>query len=230
MDAVVAYNNQGVYFYEIGVLEQANACFRNAARGVRSIRERWKLSNRTASKSAHNYYDPIKGWSAPPRTAPLQEGYSVMFIRALILNDFDFSLMMPSNEDIDALALVVLYNSAALNHCYSDSRGQITTSTDAAHHGYEQTYIMAKKLNGKISSRFSFHLKVLEMSICNNMGVLYHNNFGRFRDAAQCFKSSRKQMELIEKQLICSGSVTAEELQQLSLNILVVPVATTPVA
>lgn len=231
MDLVVNFNNQGVYFLELGILEQASACFRNAAEAVGCLRQRSRHANSDA-----NSYDLIKGWSKPTKTGTLQEGCSMMFSRALMLVDHVFGgsqnerVKTPTFEEIDEFALVILYNSAVLNHTYSDSQGQISTATEAAYQGYEQVFTITEKLRGRIGMRFAFHLDVLRMVLFNNMGVLYHNNYGRFQDAVQCFKSARKQMDLLRQQLVGNSIMTIEEMKLLSMNKFMVPVTTAPVA
>mmetsp|Transcript_19412 Transcript_19412/g.29186 ORF Transcript_19412/g.29186 Transcript_19412/m.29186 type:complete len:235 (+) Transcript_19412:41-745(+) len=234
METIVCLNNQGVMFFQLGRLEEASAYFRNAALELNAVKKR---SGGLSTLAVHDHsrdFNPITGWSCPFTFNTTLEGSSVMFTRALILKNPEPQNLPneenPSPRYQDAVALALLYNSAILNHVYSDSNGQISKSTNAAYHAYEQTFAISQRFEKTDNAMFSFHLKVLRLVLLNNMGVLYHNSMCRFRDASRCFNSARHLIEILGKNLIAAEIMTLVEVQQLSLNVVVVPIAAAPVA
>lgn len=234
METIVCLNNQGVMFFQLGRLEEASAYFHNAAIELNAVKKRSVGLSTLDVHDDSRDFNPIIGWSCPFTFNATLEGSSVMFTRALILKNLEKQNLPneenPSPRYQDAIALALLYNSAILNHVYSDSNGQISKAANAAYHAYEQTFAISQRFEKTENVMFSFHLRVLRLVLLNNMGVLYHNSMCRFRDASRCFKSSRQLMEILEKNLIAAKIMTSEEVIQLSLNVVVVPIAAAPVA
>lgn len=237
MESIVSLNNQGVIFFQLRRLEEASNSFRIAALGLNVVKETNSHHYSSQDEDVHSSsrdFNPILGWSSPVKFTSTLEGTSIMFTRALLLKNplpKDFSNeTQPFLQYLDVVALSLLYNSAVLNHVYSDSNGQISKAADAAYHAYEQSFVISQRIGLAIDDKFAFHLKVLKLALFNNMGVLYHNCMCRFEDASQCFKSSRRLMHDLEKTLIASEIMTSEEVIQLSMNVVVVLIAAAPAA
>mmetsp|Transcript_14300 Transcript_14300/g.21117 ORF Transcript_14300/g.21117 Transcript_14300/m.21117 type:complete len:109 (+) Transcript_14300:472-798(+) len=68
MEQVIDDNNQGLYYYEAGQLENASSCFRNALYGISLLRD-VSIQNSDFPQFAQHICSPIKGWSLPAKSA-----------------------------------------------------------------------------------------------------------------------------------------------------------------
>lgn len=238
MDLIISFNNKGAHYCQEFDFDNAFACFRNAAMGLSLLKEKsdWsdvchdhteclkqKLLNKTCN--------PIKGWSKELKSEATQDGYSLMFSRIIFLSqNQSCDCSLPSSMYVDFVTLCVLYNMAILHHIQSDSKGPISEAIEAAYHAYKQAILISKKFETIECARFSYDFELLKLALINNLGVLYHNNFCRFKDAMRCFKSWRKHMDALEEEFILADVMTPEEILNFSMNLLVVPTAAAPSA
>eukprot|EP00547_Thalassionema_nitzschioides_P013468 CAMPEP_0194243132 /NCGR_PEP_ID=MMETSP0158-20130606/8446_1 /TAXON_ID=33649 /ORGANISM="Thalassionema nitzschioides, Strain L26-B" /LENGTH=227 /DNA_ID=CAMNT_0038978357 /DNA_START=166 /DNA_END=846 /DNA_ORIENTATION=- len=226
MEQVIDDNNQGLYYYEAGQLENASSCFRNALYGISLLRD-VSIQNSDFPQFAQHICSPIKGWSLPAKSSKKtsDEGFSLPFSRIMLLQDCN--AQPASLFRFNVVTLAILFNSAVVNHAYSDSHGQITEAIEAAYEGYENAFMILENLiddPDRSSSSFSLHSKIVRAALFNNMGALFHNNLCRYRDATRCFRSYQHMMGVMDKQVLQNGFITTEELLQLSMNLLVVPI------
>mmetsp|Transcript_15108 Transcript_15108/g.23201 ORF Transcript_15108/g.23201 Transcript_15108/m.23201 type:complete len:258 (+) Transcript_15108:128-901(+) len=235
MKSIIYLNNQGIRHYENCHFDKAKEFLRSAVVELNTLREHCQHTMHDEQLCEKQFLSqhgtPIEGWSQPFRD-PMQDDYAIMFTRAMFLKEFDCDHHFDDESrlfHLNVATIVLLYNTSLLNHVFSDSNGQISAVADAAYHGYEEAFVISRTMD-KCSTNFSFQLQVLTLALFNNMGVLYYNNMCRFRDAAQCFRASRKQMNILGERLLQQEIMTAKEVQQLSTNLLTVPYATTPAA
>mmetsp|Transcript_32940 Transcript_32940/g.49735 ORF Transcript_32940/g.49735 Transcript_32940/m.49735 type:complete len:229 (-) Transcript_32940:57-743(-) len=228
MEQAICFNNQGIYYYEKGQLEKASACFRKALQAIKVFQEEFQLSPYIGCDVCNKL---IRGWSKISATSTelaIEEGFSFPFCRTMLLEYCKETPVSPICLNIATLA--ILYNSAVVNHVYSNVHGQMSEAVEAAYDGYEHAFVILQDLGDIQNKPLSLHLQIVKAALFNNMGALFHNNYCRYRDAARCFRSYQTMMEVMNKQVLQNGFATTEELRQLSMNTLLVPITAAPSA
>jgi len=223
---IMYFNNQGVINYENSNFGKAKEYFQSAASHINSLREHFDQLECIIQPRFQNMNgSPIKGWSKPLYNTK-QDGSAVIFTRAIIMNDYECP---PDNANyyflLNGASIAVLYNMSLLNHMMSDSMGQISSAINIAYNGYDESFDNAREMFGNLPlGLFSFHLKVLIFALYNNMGALYHNNLSRSKEASECFRAARKQLN--ENDLLHSmlqqNLLTPKEVHDFSINMVAV--------
>jgi len=231
--SLIYFNNQGMQHFENGNFDKAKAFLRSAVIELNNLRETYEPIISQDEPVCGDQFcvengSPIQGWSMPFQR-PERDDCAITFTRAMLLSDnesFSYFDDQACLFHLNVATVVLLYNTSLLNHVFSDANGQISTVVNEAYHGYEEAFVISRNMK-ETSSTFAFHLTVLTLALFNNMGVLYYNNMCRFADAAQCFRASRKKLNMLGEKNATSQILTIKEVHNLSTNLLMVPRATT---